>query len=200
MAWANEQAQTLLDSSASVQYAMPVNWLMQSPWSSADLVIALRILSMPRILLRRDTASDGDDLAHAQLVERSLFKDGFDPDVVDFGIKGISAGIASWSGVVYWATAQTRALSELELLAYEQTVQATWSYCDWIRGEVEADRDARVKPEYGRRLLRALRSVITNPRPEESSQMYPLRVAVLETSGIGEHLRQAVDNLVEIEG
>jgi len=200
MAWAHERTRTLLDSNAAVQYAMPINWLIESPWSSSDLETALRILSMPRILLRRDAAADDNDLAHAQLVERSLFKEGFDhPDVVDFGVKGISAGIASWSGVVYWAIAQPRALSELELLAHEQTVQATWSYCDWIRGEVEAGQDARVRPEHGRRLLRALRSIITNPRPEESSQIYPLRVAILKTSGISEHLRQAAENLVEIE-
>ncbi len=201
MAWAQDQTYDLLGSTAPVQYAMPINWLFQPLWSGDDLNTAMRVISMPRILLRRNTQSDRQDLAHAQLVERSLFKDGFDhPDVADFGLKGISAGIASWSGVVYCPIAPEWALSEDELLSYELTVQATWSYCDWIRREVEAGRDAPVRKEHGRRLLRALRSIIINPRPEESAQMYPLRLAFLETSGIVEHLRQAAENLAETEG
>jgi hypothetical protein len=44
-----------------------------------------------------------------------------------------------------------RALLESEILAYERTVQAAWSYCDWIRSQVEAGNDPQVRPEYGRR-------------------------------------------------
>ncbi len=128
-------------------------------------------------------------------------RDGFDhSDVVDFGVKGISVGIASWSGMVYCPIAPTRALSEAEVIACELTVQAVWSYCDWLRSEVEAGNDPNVRSEHGWRLLRALRSVITNPRPEENPQTYPMRIAILETSGIAEHLKQAAETLLELKG
>jgi hypothetical protein len=64
---------------------------------------------------------------------------------------------------------------------------------------VENGNTPDVRSEHGLRLLRALRSIITNPRPEESSQIYPLRIAILETSGITEHLNQAADATTGIE-
>jgi hypothetical protein len=39
--------------------------------------------------------------------------------------------------------------------------------------------------------------MITNPRAEESPQIYPLRSAILATSGITAHLNQAADALAE---
>lgn len=198
MNWVCGQLRSLLASQSNAQYAMPVNWLVRSVWQDAQLGTALRILSMPRVLLQRDSGDDASDLAHAEVVERSLLRDGFDSvDASEFGLKGVSAGVASWAGVVYCPISASRALSESEVLAFELTVQATWSYCDWIRGEVEAARDPNVPAEHGWRLLRALRSVVTNPRPEETSQVFPMRNAILETSGITEHLRQATETLSE---
>ncbi|MGH3566434.1 MAG: hypothetical protein ACRDRH_10455 [Pseudonocardia sp.] len=198
MNWVCGQLKLLLESSSRAQYAMPVNWLVRSVWQDAQLGTALRILSMPRVLLQREFGGDASDLAYAEVVERSLLRNGFDSaDASEFGLKGVSAGVASWAGVVYCPIAASRALSESEVLAFELTVQATWSYCDWIRGEVEAVRDPDVPAEYGWRLLRALRSVIINPRPEESSQVFPMRTAVLATSGIREHLRQATEAMIE---
>lgn len=69
-AWAQDQTNDLLGSTAPVQYAMPINWLVRPLWSGEDLNIAMRVISMPRILLRRDINSDRHDLAHAQLVSR----------------------------------------------------------------------------------------------------------------------------------
>lgn len=201
MAWVNEMAGSLLGSSARGQYAMPVNWIVRPIWSGSDLITAMEVLSMPRILLQRTADTDASDLAHAELVERALFRDGFDhADVAEFGVKGISVGVASWSGVVYCPIAPKRALSESEVIACELTVQAVWSYCDWLRSEVEAGNDPNVRSEHGWRLLHALRSVVTNPRPEESPQMYPMRTAILQTSGITEHLKQAAETLLELKG
>ena len=201
MAWASQTTDSLLASTARGWYAMPVNWLARPIWSGPELVTAMQVLSMPRILLQRTPDTDTSDLAHAELVERALLRDGFAPsDVVDFGVKGISLGIASWSGIVYCPIAPTRALSEAEVVAYQLTVQAAWSYCDWFRSEVEAGNDPVVRSEYGWRLLRALRSLVTNPRPEEDPQMYPMRTAILETSGITEHLKQAAETLLGLRG
>lgn len=199
--WTNKTIESLLASDASAQYAMPINWIIQSIWAKPELDTALRILTTPRILLQRTTHTESSDLAHAELVERVFFQGGLDQlDVSEFGIDETSVGIASWSGVVYFPIAPHRALSESEILTYERTVQAAWSYCDWIRSQVEIGKDPDVRPQYGRRLLRALRSIITNPRPEESSQVYPLRIAILATSGITEHLNQAAAAITEPEG
>lgn len=192
--WVNQEVGALLGSTVTAQYAMPLNWIIRSIWTRSELDTALRILSTPRILLRGEVSTESSDLAHAELVERALFRDGFDRlAMTEFGVEGISAGVASWSGVVYFPIAPHRALSESELLTYELAVQATWSYCDWIRSQVETGNDPEVRPQHGWRLLRALRSIVTNPRPEEGPQFYPLRIAVLETSGVAEHLRQATE-------
>lgn len=197
MEWVRGQIRFLLASTAQAQYAMPLNWLVRSVWQDTELATALRILSMPRVLLQRTTETDALDRAHAELIERSLVRDGLDSAYAsEFGLKGISAGVASWAGVAYFPIAVSRALSESEVLALELTAQATWSYCDWIRSEVEAGRDPDVPAEHGWRLLRALRSIIINPRPEESSQVFPMRRAILETSGITEHLQHATEILV----
>lgn len=199
MSWVSQEVRSLFGSTATAQYAMPLNWITRPAWTGSQMNTALRILSAPRILLRREQRADSSDLAHAELVERSIFRDGFDRlAATEFGVQGISTGVASWSGIVYFPIAPHRAISEPELLNYELTVQAAWSYCDWIRSQVEMGKDPEVYPQYGWRLLRALRSVITNPRPEESSQIYPLRIAVLETSGIAEHLSQAVEATVNL--
>lgn len=194
MTWANQTFSRLLKANTAAQYAMPVNWVMRSIWDKSRLGTALRILTAPRILLPRIAGKDTSDLAHAELVERALLDRGIDQfDASRFGVEGISEGIASWSGVVYFPLVPERALSESDILGFERTVQAAWSYCDWIRTRVESGNDPDVSVEYGHRQLRALRSIITNPRPEESSQVYPLRVAVLQTSRITEHLNQAID-------
>lgn len=199
MSWASQEARSLFGSTATAQYAMPLNWIARPVWAGPQMNTALRILSAPRILLRREQGTDSSDLAHAELVERALFRDGFDRlTVAEFGVQGISVGVASWSGIVYFPIAPHRAISESELLNHELTVQAAWSYCDWIRSQVEVGKNPEVRPQYGWRLLRALQSVVTNPRPEESSQIYPLRIAVLETSGIVEHLRQAIEATLDL--
>jgi hypothetical protein len=80
-----------------------------------------------------------------------LLREGFDhPEIVDFGDRGISSAYASWSGVVYHPTAPTRALTEHELVACELSVQAAWSFSDYVRDEVESGRDPVVSNTCGR--------------------------------------------------
>jgi hypothetical protein len=199
MAWASEIVHSVLASDAQVQYAMPVNWLVRPLWSGPELLTAMRVLSMPRMLLQRDAETETADLARAELVERALFRDGFEqPDIAEFGVKGISVGVASWPGVVYHPVAPTRALTEEELVGFELSIQAVWSYCDWLRSEVEAGHDPHVPSQYGWPLVRTMRSVVTNPRPEESSQVLPMRTAILETSGVTEHVKQAAETLLAL--
>lgn len=202
MEWARSSACNILDvPQVDVQYAMPVNWLERSIWADDELDTALRVLTMPRVLLRRSATDDEGDLSHAQVVERALLRDGFEgAHVADFGVHGISRGVASWAGVAYYPTAPERALSEHEIVSYELVLQALWSYCDWVRAEVEAGRDPDIRPEHGWRLLRALRSIVTTPRREESEQTFPLRRALLDTSGITAHLTQTADTLAELRG
>jgi hypothetical protein len=116
-----------------------------------------------------------------------------------FGVRGISIGYASWSGVVYYPIAEQRCLTEGELVAAELATQALWTYCAYINGEVEHGRDPAVPAGYGWRFLRATRSRLVNPRPQETGQHRSMRAAILETSGITNHLSQAIETLREIE-
>jgi hypothetical protein len=162
---------------------------------------ALRLLCMPRSLIERDDDSRVPSLAHATLVEQALLREGFDhPGIVDFGIKGISMGYASWSGVVYNPTAPDRALREDEMVRCELAVQAVWSYCNHLRMEVETGRDPDVPDAFGWRFLRGLRSRLTTERPQETSQHRSMRDAIVETSGLSRHLIQATETLREAVG
>jgi hypothetical protein len=94
MAWVNACAARLLDiRRPNAQYAMPVNFLTRSIWDEAELPAALRVLAMPRLLLKRDAGNEQEDLSHARMVERSLLRDGFTgAHVAEFGVRGDLAG------------------------------------------------------------------------------------------------------------
>lgn len=185
---------------ATEPYVLSAYWVHAVPWDEARSDTALRILCIPRALTER-ADSDMPSRAHAELVEQSLMRDGFDhPEITSFGMRGISLGFASWSGVVYHPTAPTRALTEQELVSCELSVQAAWSYCDYIRSEVERGNDPRVSEQYGWRFVRGLRSRLTTERPQETSQHRSMREAIIETSGLSRHLDQAVETLREVEG
>src|SRR5262249_46402865 len=144
---------------------------------------ALRLMCIPRILVQRADPIDESCLAPAALVERSLMQDGFDhPELVDFGIKGLSLGYASWSGVVYHPIAHDRALREDELVTCKLSVQAAWAYCDYLRQQVERGHDPAVPADFGWRFLRGIRSRLTTERPQETSQHRSMREAIVHTS------------------
>lgn len=204
MVWAQDELRRLTGiEDISASYVLSLYWLGRSAWSGAQLETALRLMCMPRVLLERDDVrSDArDSLGHATLIEQALLREGFNhPEMVNFGIRGISYGFASWSGVVYHPIAPERGLPERDLVACELAVQAIWAYCDHIRGQVEKGFDPEIPPEFGWRFLRGIRSRVTTERPRETSQHRAMREAIVETSGLARHLSQAVETLRECEG
>lgn len=179
----------------SEPYVLSAYWVDQVPLDSARHNCALRMLAIPRVLTSRDTPSDEfeSERHRAAAVEQALLREGFDhPEIVDFGVRGISSAYASWSGVVYHPTAPARALTEHELVACELAVQAAWSYSDYLRDEVESDRDPVVSPSCGWRYLRGVKSRLTTERPQETSQHRAMREAIVNTSGLARRLDQAL--------
>ncbi|WP_246273641.1 hypothetical protein [Phytohabitans houttuyneae] len=200
LGWATAEIRRILPAFQSeASYVLSAYWVQQAAWSGDKLDTALRILCMPKVLLDRN-ADSADALGHAELVERSLLDQGFShPEMAPFGVKGISIGYASWSGVVYCPLAEQRCLTEEEVVAAELATQALWTYCAHINGEVEHGRDPAMPAEYGWRFLRAMRSRLVNPRPQETGQHRSMRAAILDTSGITNHLSQAIETVREVE-
>jgi hypothetical protein len=201
MHWANDQLRALTGCEVVGQpYVLSLYWVDEPAWQGRDLLTALRLMCIPRVLVQRVDQIDESCLAPATLIERALLQDGFDhPELVDFSMKGISVGYASWSGVVYHPIARDRALHEDELVACELSAQAVWAYCDHLRQQVEKGDDPVVPAEYGWRFLRGIRSRLTTERPQETSQHRSMRDAVVQTSGLGRHLAQAVEILRECD-
>ena len=186
--------------SLSEPYVLSAYWVDTIPLDSTQASCALRLLAIPRVLTSRETAGTPSELHRAGLIEQSLLREGFDhPEIVDFGVRGISSAYASWSGVVYHPTATERALTEDELVACELSVQAAWTYSDYIRDEVEAGRDPVVAESCGWRYLRGVKSRLTTERPQETSQHRAMREAVVSTSGLERRLDQALEALRECE-
>jgi hypothetical protein len=201
MHWANDQLRALTGCEVVGQpYVLSLYWVEEPAWQGRDLLTALRLMCIPRVLVQRVDQIDESCLAPATLIERALLQDGFDhPELVDFSMKGISVGYASWSGVVYHPIARDRALHEDELVACELSAQAVWAYCDHLRQQVEKGDDPVVPAEYGWRFLRGIRSRLTTERPQETSQHRSMRDAVVQTSGLGRHLAQTVEILRECD-
>lgn len=202
MAWAEDQIAKLAGCQPRNEtYVLGAYWVDSLPLIGPRRDTALRILCVPEVLLQRDTDPHNPSAARPALVEQALLRDGFsDPGIEDFGYHGISTALASWSGVVYQPLAQDRALTEHDLVQCELAVQSVWSYCSYIRYEVECGRDPKVAPQFGWRFLRALRSRLTTERPQETPQHRSLREAIVSTSGLAGHLAQAVEILRDTEG
>jgi hypothetical protein len=197
MRWAHDQLHALTDGSvAGWPYVLSLYWVDEPAWQGNDLHTALRLMCIPRVLVPRADNIDESCLASAALVERALLENGFEhPELIDFSMKGISLGYASWSGVVYHPIAHDRALREDELVTYELSVQAVWAYCDHLRQQIEQGHDPTVPAEFGWRFLRGVRSRLTTERPQETSQHRSMRDAIVHTSGLDRHLTQAVEIL-----
>lgn len=196
--WASGYLSGLTGGTVQASYVLSLYWLHSPMWSGEQLDTATRIMSTPRVLLERDSEESASSLGHAELVERALFAEGFNhSETIPFGIKGISIGYASWSGVVYCPLAPRRALAEDELVGTELATQAIWAYCQHINGQVEQGKDPETPEVYGWRFLRGVRSRLTNARPQETGQHRSMRAAILDTSGLIAYLSQAVDILRE---
>lgn len=74
------------------EYVLSLYWVTSGPWAvGAEFDTALRLLSTPSVLVDRGAAT-GPSPLH-QSVEESLLTTGFDhPDIVSFGVRGVSTG------------------------------------------------------------------------------------------------------------
>lgn len=186
---------------APAPYVLSAYWLHRPAWTGAALDTALRLLSMPSFLLDRDEqgANQSEQIAAAELVERALLRDGGcdRADLIEYGMRGVSIGYASWSGVAYYPLSPRRALTQDELVSCELAVQAMWCYSHTILQQVEAGQDPVVPDEYGWRFLRATLSRLTAPRPQETGQHCSMRDAILVSSGLPRQMTAAMDALRE---
>ena len=182
----------------SPDYILGTWWLAKSPWTDHDLDTAVRIMSTPSALLRREGSPTVEQLrAGAEVAERTVWQAGFEATngLVGFGVPGVSVGYASWSGVAYSPMAADRSLQPEELGEFETLCQALWIWCHSINRAVEAGNDPIVDSEYGWRWLRGVYSRITRPRPTETRQVRAMRDAVIDTSELRTMLPAAIDLL-----
>lgn len=201
--WARAKIHDLLDGDRSgvpsPEYVLSLYWLTSSPWTESEYDTALRLLSTPSVLVDRGSAEGPAPLKGA--VEDTLLARGFDhPDIVSFGVRGVSAGYAGWSGVAYASISPERSLTAHELVACELTVQALWCFTHQIQQMVEDSQDPSMPPEYGWRFLRAAYSRLTTARAQETAQHVLMREAIMKTSGLADRLRAAQDALRESVG
>jgi transcriptional regulator with XRE-family HTH domain len=197
--WAAQAIEDLIDGrgrlpAARPEYVLSLYWVHASPWSGEQLHTALRLLSTPSVLVDRG-ATDGVTALDGP-VEETLLASGFDhPDVVPFGVRGVSAGYAGWSGLAYTSLSAERSLGVGELVACELAVQTLWCYSRQIQQMIEDGQDPAVPEQYGWRFLRAAYSRLTAARPQETAQHCLMREAIVKTSGLAERLRDAQDAL-----
>ncbi|MBY8872870.1 hypothetical protein K7640_13595 [Micromonospora sp. PLK6-60] len=184
----------------SAVYVLGAQWVVESAWPAELLETALRIMSTPKVLLHRGRAMDDEHLAHAELIEQSLLSETYDHvGIESFGVRGISAGYASWSGLVYHPISAERSLTEAELIACELAIQSMWAYSDAIARQVEQGRDPQVPPEHGWRYLRGVRSRLTVSRLRETGQHQAMRRAILRTCDLMPALDQSIETLRDTE-
>ncbi|GAA0914146.1 hypothetical protein GCM10009560_07260 [Nonomuraea longicatena] len=198
LSWASDYLSASLSASVDASYVLSTYWVHTPSWSAHEIDTALRIMCLPRILHERDSEMSSTSLAHAELVERSLLADGFEPgEMTSFSFKGVSLGYASWSGVVYYPIAPRRALAEDEIVNVELATQAMWTYCEFINEQVERGNDPEVPAQYGWRFLRGVRSRLINARPQETEYHKSMRMAILNTSGTLDRLSEAINIIRE---
>ncbi|MBQ1062147.1 hypothetical protein [Micromonospora sp. C41] len=180
----------------SAVYVLGAHWVVEPAWPAELLGTALRIMSTPKVLLHRDRPMDDEHLAHAELVEQLLLAESYDhAGIESFGVPGISAGYASWSGVVYHPISAERSLTESEIISCELAIQSMWAYSDAIGRQIEQGRDPQVPPEHGWRYLRGVRSRLAVSRLRETGQHQAMRRAILRTCDLMPALDQAIETL-----
>ncbi|WP_329595133.1 hypothetical protein OG298_02165 [Streptomyces sp. NBC_01005] len=100
--------------------------------------------------------------------EASLLATGLDhPDIMSFGVRGVSTAYAGWSGVTLASHSRERSLTIDELVTCELTVQALWCFTRQIQQMVEGGQDPFMPEQYGWRFLRAAYSRLTTARAQE---------------------------------
>ena len=202
LAWASGALQSMTGSSqAEASYVLSSYWVHTPIWAGRVLDSALRLICSPRVLLDRDVDDSETPANSAHETEQALLADGYEHSGIrSFGMKGISAGFASWSGVSYYPGDPERALAENELVTFELCLQSIWGYCEHINAQIEQGSGPVAAEGYGYRFLRAAKSRLTTPRAQEKGQHQAMRAAIVETSGLTEHLAQALETLREENG
>ncbi|MFJ4689495.1 XRE family transcriptional regulator [Streptomyces sp. NPDC088789] len=197
LVWAGDRLNELLGPGAPrAEYVLSAYVLEDSPWDGRLLPTALQMLTTPSAVVDRGHP-DGPTRLGVD-TDRALLSQGYaHPDVVDFGSRAVSIGLAGWSGVAYHPLAPERALAAEAIVALELDVQALWALSTHVLDEVEAGRDPVMPPDYGWRFLRGARSRLTAARPQETAQHQLMREAILATSGLPERLRSAQEALRE---
>ncbi|MFD4371079.1 helix-turn-helix domain-containing protein [Streptomyces sp. NPDC058486] len=201
--WARDTLRDLLDvdhtHAPDPAYVLSLYWLTSAPWSGDAYDTALRLLSTPSVLV--DRGAPGGPAPLHDSVEEQFLATGFEhPDIVSFGVRGVSAGYAGWSGLAYASHCRERGLTIDELVGCELTVQALWCFTHRIQQMIEDGRDPSMPERYGWRFLRAGSSRLTTARAQETAQHVLMREAIMRTSGLTERLRAAQDALRESAG
>ncbi|MFJ6104956.1 helix-turn-helix domain-containing protein [Streptomyces sp. NPDC092359] len=201
--WARDKLRDLLDEDharvPNPEYVLSLYWLTSGPWAGNAYDTALRLLSTPSVLV--DRGAPGGPAPLDGSVEESFLAAGFDhPDVVSFGVRGVSTAYAGWSGVAYASHSRERGLTIDELVTCELTVQALWCFTRQIQQMIEDGQDPSMPEQYGWRFLRAAASRLTTARAQETAQHVLMREAIMKTSGLAERLRAAQDALRESIG
>lgn len=174
------------------EYALTAFWVNGGPWDHVTAQTAMKILSVPRVLL--DQSGEDATVEQVEAVERQLLTTQFDDgEIVSFGTPGVSYGYASWAGVSYFPLSSYNAIDKSYFIELEATAQALWSYCHHLRRLVEDAKHVETETEYGWQWLRAMKSRLVAPRPTESRQMVAMRSAILKTSRLDAHLSELVD-------
>ena len=174
---------------AGPEYVLSAFWVDEPMWSGSDLDTAMRLMCVPSVLLDRRLEDEEILVAKAEVAERAHLRSGFaHPDIVEFGVSGVSIGCASWSGVVYLPLSPARALQPEEFISFEVVVQGLWCYSAHILGTPDI---GGLPVRYGWRFLRSCRAHMTAVAPLETGQVRMMRDAVLRTSRLVEQLSQA---------
>ncbi|WP_243723311.1 hypothetical protein [Actinomadura sp. 7K507] len=195
MAWATANLRQLTGhEDVSASYVLSAYWVTDPEWPEENLDDALRTICTPRILLQREAQFLESEREQAEQAERRILTNGHDGSGIEpFGLSGVSIGHASWSGVVYHPFSPDQALAESDLVACELATQSMWAYCEYINRQVESGLDPDLPEPHGWRFLRGAKSRLVNPRPQETGQHRAMRDAIVKTSGLLEHLDQAID-------
>lgn len=195
--WSSDALGALTGDPVAAEYVLSLYWLARSAWREPDrLATAMRLLSIPSVLLEREDHGSSSATPGAELAEDMLLRDGFDhPEIESFGLPGVSIGCASWGGVAYLPSAPSRALSEVELVRFELLVQALWCYGNRVLHQPQGGRPSAVDPEYGERFLRTCQSRLTVGDAREATQHRLMRDAVLTTSRLPVVLARATEML-----
>lgn len=184
------------ESDPAPEYVLSVYHLLDPVGGDTDAETVLHLLCTPSVLVDRSHASGAAPLDPS--VEAGLLAARFrSPELLPFGVPGVSAGFAAWSGVSYLATSPKRALPIGDLVDCELLVQALWCYCSRIQNAIEDGHDPIVPAQFGWRFLRAAESRLTAARPTETSAHRAMREAIVATSGLPARLRAAQEALRE---